>query len=237
MMKRALSEEVKRSLRTDLIKLLEENVETLRKAGWIVTDETSPRWWDGVESIDELLISAILVQMTKWETVKKVLQKMRERGVNNLEALAKLNEEEIAELIKPSNFYKTKARRLKKLAEIALKVGVDRLVKDERLLKEIEGIGDETAEALLLFAGNVPVFPRSNYAKKVLSRVLGVELSKEEAKELVEEIIGKDLYKLKLTHAGIVTVGKLFCLSKPKCDSCIFKELCEYYKVGRREII
>ncbi|BCU70227.1 endonuclease III domain-containing protein [Stygiolobus caldivivus] len=236
-MRRALAEEVKRSLRTDFIRIFKENERVLREAGWIVTDEKSPRWWDGVESIDELLISSILVQMTKWETVKRILQKMREKGVNSLERLAELSEEEIGELIRQANFYKTKAKRLKSLASLASSIGVEKLVKDEGMLKEIEGIGDETAEAILLFAGNVPVFPRSNYAKKVLSRVLGIELSKEEAKELIEELFGKDLFNLKLVHAGIVTVGKLYCFSKPKCNSCVFKELCKYYTVSRNETV
>ncbi|MFP3170757.1 MAG: endonuclease III domain-containing protein, partial [Sulfolobaceae archaeon] len=172
MMRRALTDEVKRSLRTELLRILKENVDLLRRAGWIVTDAESPKWWDGVETVDELLISSILVQMTKWETVKKILQKMREKGVNSLQKLSQLSEEEIAELIRQVNFYRTKAKRLKVLSEITSKIGVEKLVKDEKLLKDVEGIGDETAEALLLFAGNIPVFPRSNYAKRVVSRVL-----------------------------------------------------------------
>ena len=102
MMRRALTDEVKRSLRTELLRILEENVDLLRRAGWIVADAESPKWWDGVETVDELLISSILVQMTKWETVKKVLLKMREKGVNSLEKLSQLSEEEIAELIRLS---------------------------------------------------------------------------------------------------------------------------------------
>ncbi|WP_337708620.1 endonuclease III domain-containing protein [Stygiolobus sp. RP850M] len=237
MMRRALTDEVKRSLRTELLRILEENVDLLRRAGWIVADAESPKWWDGVETVDELLISSILVQMTKWETVKKVLLKMREKGVNSLEKLSQLSEEEIAELIRQVNFYRTKAKRLKVLSEITSKIGVEKLVKDEKSLKDVEGIGDETAEALLLFAGNIPVFPRSNYAKRVVSRVLNVELTREEAKEIVEELVGKDLYKLKLVHAGIVTVGKLYCFSKPKCNSCVFKEFCKYYNVNRNETL
>jgi DNA-3-methyladenine glycosylase III (EC 3.2.2.-) len=148
-----------------------------------------------------------------------------------------LSEEEIAELIRQANFYRTKAKRLKVLSEITSKIGVEKLVKDEKLLKDVEGIGDETAEALLLFAGNIPVFPRSNYAKRVMSRVLNVELTREEAKEIVEELVGRDLYKLKLVHAGIVAVGKLYCFSKPKCNSCEFKEFCKYYNVNRNETL
>ena len=234
MMKRALPDEMKTSLRADLfeemLRRFEENKEILRKAGWIVTDVNSFEWWDGLKSADEILISSILVQMTKWEIVKKVILKLREKGLNDILKLANLSEQEIEELIKGVNFYKTKARRLKKLAEKVKDEGLLNLVKDEKTLKEIEGIGDETAQALQLFVANLPVFPASAYSSRILSRILGREISKKEAKELVEEHIGKDVYKLKLFHAGIVTVGKTFCFSKPKCNSCIFKDLCAYYK-------
>jgi len=233
-MKRALPDEMKTSLRADLfeemLRRFEENKEILRKAGWIVTDVNSFEWWDGLKNADEILISSILVQMTKWEIVKKVILKLREKGLNDILKLANLSEQEIEELIKGVNFYKTKARRLKKLAEKVKEVGILNLVKDEKMLKEIEGIGDETAQALQLFIANLPVFPASAYSSRILSRILGREISKKEAKELVEEYIGKDVYKLKLFHAGIVTIGKTYCFSKPKCDSCILKDLCAYYK-------
>ena len=233
-MKRAHSDVVKTSLRADLfeemLKRFEKNKEILEKAGWIVTDINSFEWWDNLKTADEILISSILVQMTKWEIVKKVIVKLREKGLNDLQKLANLSEKEIEDLIKGVNFYKTKAKRLKKLAEKVKEIGLLNLVKNEKMLKEVEGIGDETAEALQLFVANLPVFPSSTYSSRILSRILGSNISKKEAKELVEEYIGKDIYKLKLFHAGIVTIGKTYCFSKPKCDSCIFKDLCAYYK-------
>ncbi|MCG2909555.1 DNA endonuclease III [Sulfolobus sp. SCGC AB-777_L09] len=238
-MTRTLPEEVKKSLHTDtLIKILEQNKETLAKAGWIITDPYSPEWWDGIKSVDYLVISSILVQMTKWETVKKVLEKLREVGITKVTDLGKVSEKELEELIKPVNFYKTKAKRLRKIAETTEKIGgIEKLVRDEKLLKQVEGIGEETAEALLLFAGNIPVFPRSNYSRKVLGSILNFNLTKEDAKRLIEEKVGKDLYKLKIIHAGLVTVGKLFCTNNPKCKSCLFKDICKYYQVKKHEIV
>mgnify|MGYP001772585799 FL=1 len=233
-MKRAHSEMMKTSLRADLLEEMlnrfEKNKEILEKAGWIVTDINSFEWWDGLKTADEILISSILVQMTKWELVKKIILKLREKGLNNILKLADLSEKEIEDLIRGVNFYKTKAKRLKKLAEKVKEIGLLNLVKNKKMLKEIDGIGDETAEALQLFIANLPVFPASAYSSRVLSRILDKEISKKEAKELIEEYIGKDVYKLKLFHAGIVTIGKTYCFSKPKCDSCIFKDLCAYYK-------
>ncbi|MBB5252728.1 endonuclease-3 related protein [Sulfurisphaera ohwakuensis] len=235
MMRRAHTDKMKTSLRADkiiqkLIQEFEKNKDLLRQAGWIVSDANSFEWWDGLKTADEILISSILVQMTKWEIVKKIIERLRQTGLNKLDKLANLSEEEIEELIKGVNFYKTKAKRLKKLAIIVKEKGLENIVKNEKSLKEIEGIGDETAESLQLFVANLPVFPRSEYASRILSRILGEKISKKEAKILAESYLKYDVYKLKLFHAGIVTIGKIFCLSKPKCNSCIFKDLCAYYK-------
>lgn len=234
MMRRAHTDVMKTSLRADLLEMMLERFEThkelLMRAGWIVSEVGSYEWWDNLKTADEILISAILVQMTRWESVKKVIVKLREKGLNELNRLADLTEEEIEDLIKGVNFYKTKAQRLKKLALIVKEIGIESLISEEKRLKEIEGIGDETAEALQLFVGNLPVFPRSTYASRVLSRIFGEEISKREVREIVEKVIGNNVYKLKVFHAGIVTIGKTYCFSKPKCDSCIFKDLCVYYK-------
>ncbi|AHC51546.1 DNA endonuclease III [Sulfolobus acidocaldarius SUSAZ] len=238
-MRRALTERVKRSLRTEEIFLiLEKNKDLLSNAGWIVSDPSSPRWWDGLETIDDILVSSILVQLTRWETVREVLKKLKELGIRRIEDLASLEEIEIEELIKKVNFRRAKAKRLKNIAMLVKEIGIHRLVISPELLSNIEGIGDETKEAILLFAGNIPLFPRSEYSKRVLSRLTGIRLSKNDARLLGEYICGHDLYKIKLFHAGIVSVGKSFCSNQnPKCNSCIFKEICKYNSVKQLEIV
>ncbi|MDT7901703.1 MAG: endonuclease III domain-containing protein [Acidianus sp.] len=214
----------------EILKIIDENREFLKKMGWIVSDPYSFEWWGGLKSADEIAISAFLVQMTKWETVAKVIENLRRKGLNYIDKIAELPLPVLEDQIRSVNFYKTKARRLKNFSEIVSKNGGLKnflTVENRDKILEIEGIGEETADSLLLFANNQLVFPQSEYLRRVLSRVLNKKMSKKEAKDYVEDNLKKDLFLYKLFHAGIVSIGKAFCyLNKPKCDKCILKPLC-----------
>ncbi|MCY0873338.1 endonuclease III domain-containing protein [Acidianus infernus] len=214
----------------EILKIIDENREFLKKMGWIVSDPYSFEWWGGLKSADEIAISAFLVQMTKWETVAKVIENLRRKGLNYIDKIAELPLSVLEDQIRSVNFYKTKARRLKNFSEIVSENGGLKnflTVENRDKILEIEGIGEETADSLLLFANNQLVFPQSEYLRRVLSRVLNKKMSKKEAKNYVEENLKKDLFLYKLFHAGVVSIGKAFCyLNKPKCDKCILKPLC-----------
>ncbi|BDC17149.1 endonuclease III domain-containing protein [Acidianus sp. HS-5] len=215
----------------EILKILDKNREFLREMGWIVSDPYSFEWWGGLKSADEIAISAFLVQMTKWETVVKVIENLRSKRLNYIDKIAEIPLSTLEEQIRSVNFYKTKARRLKNFSEIVSKNGglsvFLSLEYRDRIL-EIEGIGEETADSLLLFANNQLIFPQSEYLRRVLSRVLNKSMSKKEAKNYVEANLEKDVFLYKFFHAGIVSVGKAYCyLNKPKCDKCILKPLCK----------
>lgn len=215
------------------LQIFDKNREFLRKMGWIVSDPYSFEWWGGLRSADEIAISTFLVQMTRWETVAKVIENLREKNLNKVEKLAELTIEDLEKEIRSVNFYKTKARRLKAFAKrVREEGGLQKLlsIENREKLLSIEGVGEETADSLLLFAGNNLVFPQSEYLKRVLSRVLGKSFSKSNAKALVEEELPKDLFSYKLFHAGIISIGKAFCsLNKVNCDRCFLKPVCRNY--------
>jgi Uncharacterized protein related to Endonuclease III len=177
------------------------------------------------------VISAFLVQMTKWETVKRILLALREEGLSTIEAISRLDEEDLARKIRAVNFYKTKATRLRAFASFVVENGgLSNLLKLEmrsELLK-VNGLGEETVDSILLFAGHQPVFPASEYSRRVLSRYLGVELRRSEVPKLVSQNVTKDIYSFKILHAGLGSVGKASCLQgTPKCDRCILKQWCK----------
>ena len=87
----------------ELLRLFEKNKKFLE-------DAESQRWWGGLNSSEEIVISAILVQLSTWTSVEKVLMRLREAGLTSFEKLAKANAEKLEELIKPVG--KMKARRL-----------------------------------------------------------------------------------------------------------------------------
>ncbi len=217
-----------------LLRIFEENKELLREAGWEVCDIDSPKWWKGVETEEELVISAILVQLSKWEAVVEAIRNLRANGLTSLEKIAYIGEDKLAELIKPVGLRKIKARRLKDLARKIVEYGgLDSLrklgVKELRnYLLSIEGVGRETADAIILFAFNKPSFPASKYVREVLSKI-GVIKGNEDyetLRKIVLREIGNNIYELKLLYAGLTSIGRLVCKKKPKCNKCPLKEVC-----------
>ncbi len=203
-----------------------ENRQLIVEKGWIVSEPESPRWWGGLESSEEIVISSILVQMTRWETVSEVIENMKRMGYTDMRNLASLDEEEILSLIRKVNFSKTKAKRLKALAVEATSYST---MKDfvKYGLRNLEGIGDETYYSLLLFVGNEAQFPPSEYGSRVLSRVTSIKIPKRRVKEIVESNLERDLFKYKLFHSGLVTVGRSSCFKEPECGKCILKMICK----------
>ena len=96
----------------ELLRLFEKNKKFLEDADWIVCDVESPRWWGGLNSPEEIVISAILVQLSTWTSVEKVLMKLRKAGLTSFKELAGADAEKLEELIKPVGLGKLKARRL-----------------------------------------------------------------------------------------------------------------------------
>ncbi|WOE50293.1 endonuclease III domain-containing protein [Sulfuracidifex metallicus DSM 6482 = JCM 9184] len=211
-----------------VLDIFKENMDLIKDKGWIVSEPESPRWWGGLQSGEEIIISSILVQMTRWETVAKVISEMRENGLTNFGKLSSLSEEEIYLLIRRVNFSRTKAKRLKVIADKASSyASIQDFIDD---LKGVQGIGQETYYSLLLFVGNRIYFPPSEYGSRVLSRVTSMRIPKLKVKEVVESSLPKDLFTYKLFHAGLVTVGRVSCFKQPKCEKCILKMICNLNK-------
>jgi endonuclease-3 related protein len=207
------------------------NQDLLEMTGWFPTEPTSSRWWGGVATTDEIVISALLVQQQSWRVVAKVLKKLNESSRSTLNSISELSVSEIEGLLKNLNFYKTKARRLQKIAAASTKpggLGMMLLMENRDELLSIEGIGEETADCLLLFAGNQLVLPVSAYVRRVMERVLGEKLTTRELKSMCQDSIRRDLYSYKLFYAGLSTVGRVYCHRIADCTKCILNELCSY---------
>ncbi|MFP3216867.1 MAG: helix-hairpin-helix domain-containing protein [Vulcanisaeta sp.] len=207
----------------------------LRSAGWFVDEPESSRWWGGAESPDEVVITAILVQQTRWEVVVDVLGRLRSLGLNKIERIAEMEPDRLAEVIRGVNYRFTKARRLVNLARSIVGIGGLERLKSmsnaREFLISIEGVGEETADSIMLFALNIPSLPISQYTRRVFGRVLGIDLGNNYGswKEYLEKLLPRDLYLYKLVHASVVTIGKLYCLpKKPRCDKCPLRSICRY---------
>jgi len=117
----------------------------------------------------EIAIGAILTQNTSWENAERAIMRMADAGLMETRALCEVGEGRIAELIRPAGFPSSKARTIIELARFIL----DRLFElpteaSRNLLLEIRGIGPETADAILLYAGDKPVFVVDSYTTIVM---------------------------------------------------------------------
>lgn len=163
---------------------------TLLKSG-IKADKDSPLWWPNPLTF-EVILGAVLIQNTNWKNAEKALTNLKNSGNDSLEKIVNLDAQILAELIKPSGFYNTKAKRLKTLCKAVyerfgdfenFKENVER-----EWLMNIKGIGAESCDAILCYACGREVMTVDSYAIRILD-FLGYEFeSYEEAREWLEGI-------------------------------------------------
>lgn len=192
-------------------------------------------WWPG-ESPFEVMIGAVLVQNTAWRNVERAIENLRDAGVMSTAALYVLPETQLAELIRPAGYYQVKARRLRNLLKLVVEeydgsldalFATDLATLRDRLLS-VNGIGPETADAILLYAGNLPTFVVDTYTHRVLARHgwLGYDASYHDIKDHFESSLPQDAALYNEYHALLVRIGKEYCRrTRPQCDGCPLEEL------------
>ncbi len=190
-------------------------------------EENNIRWWPNYGTF-EVIVGAILTQQTKWEKVEKALKNLREKEYLNLEALIKIDIKELAFLIKPSGFYNTKAKRLKRLSENIYKEyqnfeNFKESVSREWLLSQ-SGVGEETADSILCYGCLREEMVVDNYTNRLL-KAFGYQFETyQEIKEWLESgilekrdriILFDKNYNLNIIysyfHGAIVEYCKIYC--------------------------
>lgn len=190
-------------------------------------------WWPG-KSRFEVIVGAILAQNTAWANVEKALAHLRAKGALSVEGFSSLPFEELARLIVPSGYYTIKAKRLQAFWDFLRKRyggSLGRMFKqDPSTLRDellaVPGIGEETADSILLYAGRHPTFVVDAYTKRVLWRhgLIDQKASYQEVQRLFLENLPKDSALFNEYHALFVAVGKRFCRKEaPRCDNCPLK--------------
>jgi endonuclease-3 related protein len=192
--------------------------------GWWPVDE-GYHATKGTDPRDEIIIGAVLTQNTAWRNVEKALENLKRYGELSLGFVRQASAKELEELIKPSGFYRLKAQRLKHIAEFFNPTDLVEKVSREGLLK-VKGIGKETADAILLYAGGRLSFVIDAYTKRLFKRLYGLDGGYEDLKSYVEENIPKDLTIYKEFHALIDEHAKAYCKSIPRCGGCFLKNFC-----------
>jgi endonuclease-3 related protein len=191
-----------------------------------------PKWWPA-ESPFEVMVGAILTQNTSWKNVEKAIHNLKVYELLDPRKIHDLDQDTLAMAIKPAGTYNLKAARLKGFVAWFLERfggDLDRMkqASPDRLreeLLEVKGIGPETADAILLYALEMPVFVVDAYTHRLLTRhnLALEEASYDDLKEVFERALPRDPKLYSDFHALIVSVGKDFCRPKAKCDECPLK--------------
>lgn len=191
-------------------------------------------WWPS-ESIFEVMVGAILTQRVSWKNVEMAIGNLERAHALDPRTIMTLDGPRLEELIRPSGFYRQKSRCLKMFCAYLLEQydGDFELMKAERTdqlraeMLSLNGIGRETADTILLYALGHPSFIADAYSLRLFGR-LGIDIGRsyDLVKSEVEDAIGKDVRKLSLAHAMIVTHCKAYCLAIQKCRGCPFSGDC-----------
>jgi endonuclease-3 related protein len=186
-------------------------------------------WWPG-DSPFEITIGAILTQNTNWGNVEKAIDNLKRINALNAKSIQEMNAERLASLIKPAGYFNIKAKRLKAFIAFLMNEyhGSMKSMRDIEMrtlrtkLLEIHGIGPETADSILLYALEKPVFVIDAYTKRVLSRHGIMEHTKpyKEFQDLFHSTLKKDLRLYNEYHALFVRLGKTYCRKNPICEGC-----------------
>ena len=182
------------------------------------------------------MVGAVLVQNTAWRNVERAIANLRDAGLMEPRVLYALPPAELAELIRPAGYFQVKARRLRNLLKfvndeyqgsLEQMFHTDVATLREQLLA-IHGIGPETADAILLYAGGLSTFVVDTYTHRVLARHgwIGYEADYHEIKDHFEAALPADASLYNEYHALLVRVGKEFCRrAAPRCDCCPLVDL------------
>ena len=190
-----------------------------------------PRYWWPGDSGFEVAVGAILTQNTAWRNVTKAIKNLKDKGLLSPEALYHVPVEDLASLIRPAGYYNIKAQRLKHFMQFLFRESagnLDRLLAEDldtlrSKLLSINGIGPETADSILLYAGNKTTFVVDTYTKRILFRhsLIPEEVSYDEVRNFFMDCLEPDAAMFNEYHALLVYLGHAFCLKKnPKCPGC-----------------
>ncbi len=186
-------------------------------------------WWPA-DSPFEVMVGAILTQNTAWTNVEKAISALKDRNLLSPAALFRIDEELLAETIRPSGYYHVKAKRLKSLVRFLLAEysGNCEMMCAETLpvlrekLLSVRGIGPETADSILLYACRKPVFISDAYTQRILRRhgLIPDDTDVSQIRALFMTHLPHNVSLFNQFHALLVYTGKTFCRKTPKCAPC-----------------
>ncbi|MFC1992523.1 endonuclease III domain-containing protein [Chloroflexota bacterium] len=194
-------------------------------------------WWPAKEPF-EVIAGAILTQAAAWSNVEKAIANLRESEALSARALRQLSLPEIAGLIRPSGYYNAKALKLKSFAlwlesydDDLDKLFAGDIAPLRQQLLSVHGIGEETADSIILYAAGKPIFVIDAYTRRIISRIgLAPHGNNYSAyQSLFMDNLPADVQLFNEYHALLICLGKNDCRNRPLCQHCCLNDICQFY--------
>ncbi len=190
------------------------------------------QWWPA-DSVYEVMVGAVLTQNTAWSNVEQAIERFG--GDLTPERVSRLPLAGLQELIRPAGFFRQKSQYLKALTEWFMRYDCDAerikrldLKELRKDLLKVYGVGQETADSILLYGFHFPTFVVDAYTMRLFRRYpLDAGSTYRQVKAFIESRIPRDVQLYNRFHALIVQNGKEHCKKKPRCAGCPLEETCE----------
>ncbi len=197
-----------------------------------------PQHWWPAETPFEVAVGAVLTQNTAWRNVERTIAALKARDWLTPQALAQVETERLAQAIRPTGYFNVKAHRLQALCNFLLESTGGQL---EALAREataslrarllaVPGIGQETADSILLYALGHPIFVVDAYTRRIFERLALIEPGRSYSaiQTAFETALPRDRALFNEYHALIVALGKDYCRPRPRCGQCPIRSFCPY---------
>lgn len=214
--------------------------EDLQQVYELLLQHFGPRgWWPG-DSAFEIIVGAVLTQAVAWKNVEKALAAMKEAGVFSVQAILQTPDDELSALIRPTLYHRQKTRKLKEImyyVEHEYQGNIHSMFQEpmyilRQELLSIWGIGPETADSILLYAGNYPTFVVDAYTRRIFSRLgwVAETISYHKLQKAIQERVPEDITIYNEYHALLVAQGASYCKkTQPLCNDCPLSQICRYF--------
>lgn len=201
-----------------------------------------PQGWWPAEDDFEMCVGAILTQSTAWVNVERAIARLKAAGMLDPASLDAVPEAVLAEEIRPSGYFNTKARRVKAFCRHLRERHGGSLpslfhvklpgLRDELL--SIWGIGPETADSILLYGARQPIFVVDAYTRRIFGRLglTPLDADYQQLQRFFMESLPPDASLFQEYHALIVALGKGICRPTPSCPRCPLRDLCPRRVLG-----
>ncbi|MCL6589750.1 MAG: endonuclease III domain-containing protein [Firmicutes bacterium] len=203
-------------------------------------DHFGPQYWWPAKTRFEVMVGAVLTQAVAWRNVVKAVTNLEKAGLLSPLGLYHADPLLLMEYLKPTRYYKMKLKKLQAMVNFIVdeyQGDLDLMFKEElpelrKKLLGVYGLGPETVDSILLYAGSYPVFVVDEYTRRIFSRLglVAGKISYEKLRQFFEKNLPESVELYNEFHALIVALGNQTCSITPKCLACPLRDECNYFR-------